>query len=237
MKAQGETTDEQSPKRGQRVGLLVPSSNTVMEVDLYRGLPSGLTVHTARMHMEDTTAAGESRMLDEFAVPAARDLATARPDVVVFGCTSAGALRGNAYDAELCQRISETTGVPTISTIGAVRQDLASMGGYRVGVVTPYTDELNQPIRVSLEADGLKVVSIHGLGITVNFEIAEVTPTDITRFAAQELEGLDLDCLFVSCTNFRGVEALPLLQSHFDLPCVTSNQAVLNAVSEFFGAQ
>ena len=46
-------------------------------------------------------------MLDEFALPAARDLGTARPDVVVFGCTSAGALRGNDYDAQLCERISE----------------------------------------------------------------------------------------------------------------------------------
>jgi maleate isomerase len=205
-----------------------------MEVDLYRSLPSGLTVHTARMFMEDTTAAGESRMLDEFAIPAARDLATARPDVVVFGCTSAGALRGNAYDAELCQRISEATGAPTISTIAAVRENLASAGGSRVGVVTPYTDELNRPIRASLEADGLQVVSIHGLGITVNFQIAEVAPKAIARLAVEELGCLQLDCLFVSCTNFRGVEALPMLRTYFDLPCVTSNQAVINALGAFF---
>jgi maleate isomerase len=45
-----------------RIGLLVPSSNSVMEVDFYKGLPEGATVHTGRMFMEDTTPEGESRM-------------------------------------------------------------------------------------------------------------------------------------------------------------------------------
>ena len=110
-----------SEQRAVRIGLLIPSSNTMMEVDFVRGLPPHATLHTARMFMEDTTAAGESRMLDEFSMGAARDIATARPDVVVFGCTSAGALRGDAYDSELCARISAVTSAPTLSTIQAVR--------------------------------------------------------------------------------------------------------------------
>jgi len=90
-----------------RVGLLVPSSNTVMEPDFWRALPPGATLHTGRMYLEETTPEAEGRMLDEHVLPAARDLATARPDLIVFGCTSAGALRGNQYDADLCRRISE----------------------------------------------------------------------------------------------------------------------------------
>ncbi len=48
-----------------RVGLLVPSSNTVMEADFYRNLPASVTVHTGRMYMESTTVQGEGLMLDE----------------------------------------------------------------------------------------------------------------------------------------------------------------------------
>ena len=44
-------------------------------------------------------------MLDEHLPTTAADLATARPDVVVFACTSAGALRGNAYEADLIERL------------------------------------------------------------------------------------------------------------------------------------
>jgi maleate isomerase len=215
---------------GRRVGLLVPSSNTVMEPDVWRALPPGATLHTARMYLEDTTPEGESRMLDEHVLPAARDLATARPDLIVFGCTSAGALRGNRYDAELCARISELSGVPTVSVIASVRQTITASRARRVGVVTPYVDALNRPIRESLEADGVEVVGIAGLGIADNFEIARVPVARICDFAERTLGGLPIDLAFVSCTNFPAVSALPELERRLGRPVVTSNQAAIAAV-------
>ena len=89
-----------------RLGLLLLSSGTVQEVDFYRRVPDGVTVHSARMRLLGTTEADEIRMLDEYTLPAARDLATIRPDVVVFSCTSAGPLRGNAYEESLCARVT-----------------------------------------------------------------------------------------------------------------------------------
>lgn len=219
----------QSADRRLRVGLMIPSSNTMMEVDFTRGLPTNTTLHTARMYMEDTTAEGEYKMLDEFALPAARDIGTARPDVVVFGCTSAGALRGNAYDDELCQRISEVTGAPTVSTIRSVRQAIEASGAHRVGVITPYVDELNEKIKASIEADGVEVVRITGLGMSENFAIARVPKNDIIEFAVQSLSGLDIELAFASCTNFGAVEALPAISERLGLPSISSNQAVLAA--------
>ena len=196
--------------RPARVGLMIPSSNTMMEVDFARDLPPGTALHTARMYMEDTTPAGENRMLDEFALPAARDLGTARPDVVVFGCTSAGALRGNDYDTQLCQRISELTGAPVVSTIGAVRTAIEASGAASVGVITPYVDELNEKIKASIEDDGIDVAGITGLGITDNFQIAEVPQEEIVEFAEQALGPLavsgTIDLVFASCTNFGAIQ-------------------------------
>jgi maleate isomerase len=219
--------------RPARVGLMIPSSNTMMEVDFARDLPPGVALHTARMFMEDTTPAGESRMLDEFALPAARDLGTARPDVVVFGCTSAGALRGNDYDAELCERISEVTGAPTVSTIGAVRAAIEATRATVIGVITPYVDELNEKIKASIEADGTQVAAIAGLGITENFEIAEVPATEIVAFAERALGPLAADgsigLAFASCTNFAAMAARPAIAERLGLPVVTSNHAALAA--------
>jgi len=216
-----------------RVGLMIPSSNTMMEMDFARNLPAGTALHTARMFMEDTTAAGEIRMLDEFALPAARDLGTARPDIVVFGCTSAGALRGNDYDAELCARISEVTGAPTVSTIGAVRAAIAESGAASVGVITPYVDELNEKIKASIEADGTRVAAIAGLGISENFAIAQVGHDDIVAFAERALGRLaaqaSIGLVFASCTNFGAMAARPAIAARLGLPVITSNQAVLEA--------
>jgi maleate isomerase len=215
---------------GARVGLLVPSSNTVMEPDFWRALPPGATLHTARMYLEDTTPEGESRMLDEHMLPAARDLATARPDLIVFGCTSAGALRGNDHDAELCRRISDLSGVPTVSVIASVRRAIAASGARRVGVVTPYVEALNRRIAESIQADGVEVSAIAGLGISDNFEIARVPVAEICDFAERALRGAPVDLAFVSCTNFPAVSALPALQRRLGLPAVTSNQAAIAAV-------
>ncbi len=219
-----------------RVGLMIPSSNTMMEVDFTRGLSGGATLHTARMFMEDTTPEGENRMLDEFAMAAARDLGTARPDIVVFGCTSAGALRGNAFDTELCDRIRETTGARTVSTIQAVRAAIEASGAARIGVITPYIDDLNEKIRTSIEADGVQVVRIAGLGMTENFAIARVPHDDIVEFAEQALGDLDIDLVFASCTNFGALQAIPAISKRLGRPVITSNQAVLAATIAELGA-
>jgi maleate isomerase len=212
-----------------RIGLLVPSSNTVMEVDLSRGIGDAATLHTARMFLEETTPEAESEMLDIHAMPAAASLGTARPDVIVFGCTSAGALRGNDYDAELCWRMEEETGVAVVSVIASVRAAIGAYDVRRIGVVTPYVDALNDRIRASLEDDGLDVRGIFGLGITENFAIASVTPPEIVELATRSFRPEEIDLLFVSCTNFRAIEALAELSERFGLPVVTSNEAAMGA--------
>jgi maleate isomerase len=220
-----------------RIALLVPSSNSVMEVDFYRKVPEGVTVHTGRMFMEDTTPEGESRMLDEFTMPAAEAVATARPHVLVFGCTSAGALRGNDYDAVLCEELSNATGVPVVSTIASVRKAISRRGAERVGVITPYVDSLNQKIKVSLESDGLDVVGIEGMGITDNFTIAEVTPTEIAQFAKRSFGGQSIGLLFASCTNLRALDAIDLIEEQLGVPTITSNLAALEGTIEALGLE
>jgi maleate isomerase len=215
---------------GARVGLIVPSSNTVIEVDFYRRLPADVTLHTARMYLEETTPEGESAMLDDYLPRAVDDLRSARPDVVVFGCTSAGALRGNAYEAELIERIAVQTAATTFSVAASVRAAVRGAGARRVGVITPYIDSLNARIRESLESDRLRVAAIHGLGITDNFTIADVEPERIARFAAERFAGSDIELLFASCTNFRALDAQQRIQAALGVPVVTSNQAALAAV-------
>jgi maleate isomerase len=215
-----------------RVGLIVPSSNTVAEVDFYRHLPGDATVHTARVYLEETTPEAEAVMLDEHLEPAVRDLRTARPDLMVFACTSGGALRGNAYEADLIARIAQKTGAETISVAASVRRAIAKRQARRVGVITPYVPALDEKIAASLAAEGVEVVGIRGLGLTENFAIASVEPERIAQFANECFDGHDIDLLFASCTNFRAVDAREQMERALGVPVVTSNQAALEAVSD-----
>ena len=213
-----------------RAGLLVPSSNTVMEVDFYRSLPRRITLHSARMYLEETTRDAEIRMIEEFAPRAAELVKTAKPHFVIFGCTSAGSLGGPRYDKEICDRLSAITGVPTIGVFSSVREVLLRAKAHSVAVITPYIDDINRSIRLGLEGEGFHVAAIHGMGIDVNFDLAIPTPEEIARFARDRLKGVKADVVFISCTNFRAMEAIPLLKEDLGLPIITSNTATLEAV-------
>jgi maleate isomerase len=216
-----------------RIGLLVPSSNTMLEPDFYKNVSENITIHTARMFLEKTTVEGESRMLDEYLTPAARSLATANPNVIVFGCTSAGALRGNSYDNELVSSLASLTGIHCISVIKSVREALSNYNAKNIVVVTPYVDELNDRIRLSLEEDGVKVQNISGLGISENFKIAKVSKKEIIDLALKSVENLSPDLLFLSCTNFPAMSILKELRERFDFPVISSNQVALDAALSF----
>lgn len=220
-----------SPGAGRRVGLIVPSTNTVMEPDLYRNLPAGVTVHTARMLLEGSvTIEAEELMLDVYLPECARQIGTLRPDVVVFGCTSAGALRGPAYERELAGELARATGAPTITIMGAVVEELRRLEGQSVALLTPYSREINDTIKESLETSGFSVPYVNGMDVQGAFNIAAVTPAEIVEYVREQLAGVESDCLFVSCANLRSVEVLSELRAVAGRPVLTSNQAVLESV-------
>lgn len=215
-----------------RIGLLVPSSNTIMEQDIIRGVGPQATLHTARMHMTEATRAAENAMLDRYLPQAIADIASARPHITIFGCTSASALRGEEYDKELCSLISEQTGGVTISTIAAVNDAIAASAASRVAILTPYGEELNVKIRESIAATGVEVIAIEGMGITENFDCSVPAPEEITERGAELVDRSSADLLFISCTNFQALDAVASIERTAGVPVITSNSAVLRAVIE-----
>lgn len=220
--------------RRQRVALIVPSSNTVMENDLHAGLPkSRFTVHTDRMYLVETTREAETLMIEKYAQPAASDLGTLKPDVLVFGCTSAGSLFGLEGDQRVCAQLSALADCPTLGVINAVEESLKRAGAKRLAVLTPYNEDLTQSVARAV-SDGREIVGAFGLGITDNEALAAPTPEDILAFAQRHLTGLSFDSILVSCTNFRALEAAPQLKAAFGVPVVTSNLAVIEAIEAMF---
>ncbi len=217
-----------------RVGLLVPSSNATMESDFHKNLPEGVYVSTSRMFLDETTKQAEIRMIRDSLPEACRTLATVRPHFCVFGCTSGGALFGQAHDRDIQARIEEQTGAETATILSALSREFAEMGARKLVVLTPYVSELNAPIRASLEEDGLEVLSIDGMGLTDNIAIGNTRTKEILAFADEKLSARnakEADCLFISCTNLPAVDALPAIRARYpDLAVMTSNLAALLAV-------
>jgi len=217
------------------VGLLIPSSNRVFENDLHHALPPPrFWVHSARMHLRETTVAAETAMIETFAPAAADQLKAVAPDLVVFGCTSAGSLRGMDYDRAVCASLGKRAGAPCIGVLSAAAAAIRSRRWQRVAVVTPYIDELTTTIVGSLRESGVTVVTSGGMGISDNIALADPTPEDITAFARTVVGRHHVEGIFVSCTNFRAMEAMRMIEAELRVPVVTSNFAAVEAVQTFF---
>jgi maleate isomerase len=214
-------------RQRRRIGLIVPSSNTVVESDFISHLPAGTTLHTARMHLAENTEAAQRRMLTDFLPQAVADIATIHPHVVA--CTTGGAMLGADGETALMREIAERTQAPVVSMNDAVNSAIERSGCRNVAVITPYLDELNAHIQSGLEARGLRVAHIAGMGIRENFRVASVTPAEIAAFAASQLDGVPFDLLYVPCANWRALEARSDLSARFGVPVITSDSATIEA--------
>jgi maleate isomerase len=184
------------------------------------------------MYLVDCTRDAERRMIEEFAPRAADDLGTVKPDVLVFGCTSAGSLFGLEYDARICRELGERAGCQGLGVISAVAAALERQAARRMAVITPYNEDLTNSVASAVSA-GREIVCAYGMGIEDNVALADPTPAAIVAFARERLAGKTFDGIFVSCTNFRAYEARAALAEAFAVPVVTSNSAVIEAIQRF----
>lgn len=216
-----------------RIGLIVPSSNTVMEPDFHRHFLGEAIISTTRIFLEEVTRAAEIRMLEEDLPRAMALIKTTAPDTVVFGCTSAGSLDGLEHDARIARMI-EQTGAKAVTILQAVLTQLGNLRPNRIAVFTPYQEDLTSSVAGCIADGGYSVVKTAGMGLFKNLDIGRVTPAEIVGFVEGNMAGAAAaaDCVFLSCTNWRGIEAIETLRSKLDIPILSSNQAAIEAVRQ-----
>jgi len=208
-----------------RLGLIVPSSNTTMEMELHDYLPFGVSLHTARMPLRNVTEE-ELLKMSALALESARLLKDADVELILYGCTSGSFIGGKDYEKELEAKIEDEVNVPVVSTSTAVVEALKILDAQSLLVITPYTEEINGREKDFLEANGFEVLDMRGLGIEDNLTIGRLEPHEAYRLAkASFIE--EADAVFISCTNLRTFEVIGPLEEDLGLPVVTSNQASL----------
>ncbi|WP_148881944.1 maleate cis-trans isomerase family protein [Thermococcus aciditolerans] len=208
-----------------RLGLIVPSSNTTMEMELHSALPEGVSLHTARVPLKNVTEE-ELVKMNAMAVESARLLRDAGVELILYGCTSGSFIGGKDYEKEIEANVEEEVNVPVVSTSTAVVEALRILDAQAVLVITPYTDEINAREREFLEANEFEVLDIRGLGIEDNTQIGKLEPHEAYRLAKASFMD-EADAIFISCTNLRTFEIIEVLEEDLGVPVVTSNQASL----------
>jgi maleate isomerase/arylmalonate decarboxylase len=229
-----------SPSRGiGRIGVLVPFTNTNLEPDMALLCPPGVSMHFARLGGYDLDAipdAGQMAGLGaaELDEPL-RLLAGVRPDVILYGCTSATLTYGPAFDRDLAIRTEAISGAKTVSAAGALVAALNALGAKRIAFASPYVKEINDMAVDFLACSGVQTVSRADVGRTLdNYGQGEMSPDAVFELG-RRADSAEAEALVLSCTDMRSVETLERLETTLGKPVVSSNQAMIFAALPHLG--
>jgi maleate isomerase len=156
-----------------RIGLLVPSSNSTVEVEFYRALPREISLHVARLPITQVDPESIAGMVDPLETES-RKLASADVDVIVLGAAAPSFLRGMGYDREMSARIAQASGKPATTASTALLQSAAALGAKRIALGTAYSSKVNEIAIAFLQANGIEVVKTECLGYVDNLEIGRL---------------------------------------------------------------
>ncbi len=209
-------------RRG-RIGLMVPTGNSVMEPEFNRLAPEGVSVHANRVYVKNVTPEALTDM-EQHVAASAKGLESIRIGVLAFGCTSGSFIGGKGYDEKLIRLMEEETGVPATTTTTAVLRALSLFGVNRIALATPYSDEVTGIETRFLADHGFEVTRARGGGMVETADIQACEP-QVAFERAREVDDDRAEAVFISCTSFRTIEIIEKLEADLGKPVITSNQA------------
>ena len=203
-----------------RLGMLTPSSNTVLEPmtnAMVASIPD-VTVHFSRFRVTEIAISGAAlgQFDDGIILAAAELLSHAKVDAIAWNGTSAGWL-GFDSDTHLCNRITSATGIPSATSMLALNEALAAIGARSLGIVTPYIAPVQQRILANYAAMGFACEADEGMAIQDNFAFAEVPPDRIAAMI-RSVGARKPDAIVVLCTNLRSAPLVATMEAELGIP-------------------
>ncbi len=224
-----------------RVGLIVPSTNGVAEMEAFRMLPEGVSVHFTRIPYAGTgTEEAESKMLQALE-DSARLLAgsseTVGANVVGLAHGSGTSYRGAGFDRALNERMSKIAGVPAISMSTAVVDALNKLGAKRVSVASPfYQTRMLEKFKSFLEGYGFEVKEARNLQLN-RHDLVSREPPQTAYHLMKSVNKSDSDAIVLNNPNIRTLEIIEPLENDLGKPVVAGNQALMWACLRTIGVK
>ena len=214
-----------TPIDGRRVGMLTPSSNSVLEPytsAMFAPFGEEASVHFGRFRVVEISLSesSQSQFALEPILEAAERLAEAKPALICWNGTSASWL-GLEKDRALCAAITEHTGIRATSTMLAYDALFRAMGVKRLGLVTPYIGDIEERMVANYAAQGIEVVGSARLDDKGNYSFATYPPEQVGALVG-EVALSKPDVIAIVCTNFRGAPVAAGIEAATGIPILDS---------------
>lgn len=199
--------------------LVVPATNTTMEHEVRELWPGITTLHRVgiprpmRPIVASDLPAYRQATLDAVAAYAANP-----PDVVLYGCTTAGFLGGPEADREMEKALADAVGAPAVTTASSMVAALREAGVKNPAIVTPYLEASNRALIAFLAAEGIEVARLDSMNFNTVRQYDEVTAPEVQQFATLAGANPAADGLFIACTQLPTAPFLEALGGELGKP-------------------
>lgn len=208
-------------------GVLIPSTNTTVEVEFTRLMPESLQFHTARLGKGGDTPFSPS--LDADVDYQSKMLSNAKVEVISLIQTSAS-LFEDGYDARIKSLISERAGIPALTSAESIGSAATALGTRKIALVSPYSEDvIGRAKRYYEEHCGLEVVAMEGFGATDAYAIGALDETHAVS-AFERIDSPNIEAFVVPGGNFPTMRHIANWEDQFGKPVLTTNQVVIWSV-------
>lgn len=213
-----------------KIGMLTPSSNTALEPICSRmvhDLETIVTMHYSRFTVTKISLEEDALKQFDFSpmLAAAELLADADVDVIAWNGTSGGWL-GLDVDRELCDKITEATGIPATTSMLAQLNAFQAMNIKQIHLITPYLSAMQECLIKEYKKYGIEVVNDVCLNQSVNRSFSLVPQTRIQEMFAEVCKD-PADGISVVCTNFPAMWSVPKMEAFYHLPVIDTINCVV----------
>lgn len=214
------------------LGVVVPSTNTVVETEYNDMRPPGVSFHAGRIYIADEDLGSDGKMesfLEDLRTQidtAVRDVVTCRPDRIVMGMSAETFWGGADGSARFEAWVRERSGLEVSTGAAACKAALEAFGAKRIAVITPYQPVGDEQVRAFFTDLGFDVAAVHGLAVDSATGIADVTAAQV-REAFLAVDAPDVEVLIQAGTNLAAVAVAAQLEAELGKPVIAINAATV----------
>ncbi|WP_129308988.1 aspartate/glutamate racemase family protein [Streptomyces sp. L2] len=223
------------PQRG--VGVVAPF-DFALDRELWRWVPDDVSLHLTRTpYVPVEVSLDLARLVSEHETlgDAVRALTAVAPEVVAYACTSGSFVGGIAGERAMCEAMTRSGALPSVTTSGALLEAFEELRIRRVALVTPYTVSVTRVLEEYVAEAGVQVTGCAFMGLTRH--IWRVPYRDVVDMARHAVRPGAADALFISCTNLPTYDVIPQLEAELRIPVLSANQVTMWAALRRLGTR
>ncbi|MCW2760114.1 MAG: Asp/Glu/hydantoin racemase [Marmoricola sp.] len=212
------------------VGVIMPSTNTIVEHDYSMLQPPGVTFHYGRSYITEPDLDSDSAFDDLIKAieagneNALRDVLTCKPDYMTMGMSAETFWDGAAGNEKFEAHIRDVTQLGVTTGATAVRTALETYGAKKLAFVSPYMSVGDDHVIQYFTDHGYEITAHHGLKCESATAMGRVTEDELVKVLL-ELNESNPDVIVQTGTNLSMLRLADAAERFLRKPVIAINAA------------